>query len=119
PSLLIRCGSRLAKADWVRDIALRLFPRSGVQLWGMPVHLRRAAVRINGTERVESVTLCKVTPDGVPVPGTEHTVAADFVCIAGGLYPLAELAAIIGCPFRLIEELGGHVPVHNEQMETP
>jgi sarcosine oxidase subunit alpha len=49
----------------------------------------------------------------------EQTVAADFVCIAGGLYPLAELAAIIGCPFRSLEELGGHVPVHNERMETP
>src|SRR5699024_4763800 len=34
-------------------------------------------------------------------------------------YPLTELAAVIGCPFRHLEELGGHVPIHNEQMETP
>src|SRR5699024_181902 len=37
----------------------------------------------------------------------------------GGLYPLTELAAVMGCPFQYIEELGGHVPVHNEWMETP
>ena len=28
-------------------------------------------------------------------------------------------ASVIGCPFKYVEELGGHVPVHNEQMETP
>jgi sarcosine oxidase subunit alpha len=120
PSAFIRQGGRFASsAAWAREAALRLFPQDGVKLWGMPVHLRKAAVRINGTDRVESVTLCKVTPEGVPVPGTEQTVEVDFVCIAGGLYPLAELAVTAGCPFRAIEELGGYVPVHNERMETP
>ena len=36
-----------------------------------------------------------------------------------GLYPLAELAAVAGCPFHYISELGGHVPLHSETMETP
>lgn len=43
----------------------------------------------------------------------------NFVCIAGGLYPLTELTEVIGCLFQYVKELGGHVPVHNEQMETP
>lgn len=119
PSPFLRLGSKLARPAWTRNLALQLFPRSGVKLWGMPVQLRRAAVRINGTEQVESVTVCDVTADGAPISGTERDIAADFVCIAGGLYPLAELAALIGCPFRSIEELGGYVPVHNERMETP
>src|SRR5699024_3600722 len=58
------------------------------------------------------------TPDGDIVPGTEELIEVDFVCIAGGLYPLAELAALAGCPFYHIPELGGHVPLHNEKMET-
>ena len=88
-------------------------------MWGMPIHLRKAITHINGTTCVESVTMCAITPDGEPIQGSEQTIAVDFVCIAGGLYPLAELAAVAGCPFQYIEELGGHVPVHNERMETP
>src|SRR5699024_173511 len=31
---------------------------------------------------------------------------------------LAELVALTGSPFYNIPELGGHVPLHNEEMET-
>ena len=88
-------------------------------MWGMPIHIRKAMTQINGEEKVESVTICDITPEGERVPGSEEIIEVDFVCIAGGLYPLAELAAVMGCPFQYIEELGGHVPVHNEEMETP
>jgi len=119
PSAFIRYGSKLAKPAWIRRLVVQFYPSNGVKLWGMPIHLRKAVVRINGSERVESVTLCNITADGELVRGSEQTIDVDFVCIAGGLYPLAELAAVAGCPFRYIESLGGHVPVHNERMETP
>ncbi|WP_054950601.1 NAD(P)/FAD-dependent oxidoreductase [Numidum massiliense] len=119
PSALIRFGSKFAKAAWVQNLAVNFYPKGGVKMWGIPVHLRKAAIGINGKDKVESVTICHITPNGERVPGTEEVVDVDFVCIAGGLYPLAELAAVIGCPFKYVEELGGHVPVHNEQMETP
>ncbi|THE11379.1 NAD(P)/FAD-dependent oxidoreductase [Bacillus timonensis] len=119
PSAFLRFGSKFAKATWVRDLAVKFYPRNGMEMWGMPIHIRKAIVQINGTDQVESVTLCNLTPDGDRIQGSEETIDVDFVCIAGGLYPLAELASVIGCPFQYIEELGGHVPVHNEQMETP
>lgn len=119
PSKFIQFGSRFARASaFVRNTAVKFFPPGGVKMWGMPVHIRKAVTAIHGEEKVESVTICKVTTDGEPIPGTEEEVEVDFVCIAGGLYPLAELAAVMGVPFKYIEELGGHVPVHNEQMET-
>ncbi len=119
PSAFLRFGSKFAKADWVRNLAVQFYPSGGVKMWGMPIDIRKAIVQINGIDQVESVTICKVTPDGERIQGSEETISVDFVCIAGGLYPLAELASVIGCPFQYIEELGGHVPVHNEQMETP
>ncbi|HLS67274.1 MAG TPA: NAD(P)/FAD-dependent oxidoreductase [Pseudogracilibacillus sp.] len=119
PSAFIKFGSKFAKAEFVRNLALRFYPRGGIKMWGMPIHLRKAIKQINGTDKVESVTFVNVTPDGDIIEGTEETVECDFVCIAGGLYPLAELAAVIGCPFQYSTELGGHVPVHNEAMETP
>ncbi len=119
PSAFIRFGSKFAGNSFVRNMAVKFYPKAGVKMWGMPIHIRKAIVSINGTEKVESVTVCDITPDGKKVKGSEKEIEVDFVCIAGGLYPLAELAAVIGCPFQYAEELGGHVPVHNEQMETP
>ena len=119
PSAFLRFGSKFAKAEWVRNIAVSFYPKGGVKMWGMPIHIRKAIVKINGTEKVESVTMVDITADGDIVKGSEKIIEVDFVCIAGGLYPLAELASVIGCPFKYVEELGGHVPVHNEQMETP
>jgi len=119
PSAFLRFGSKFAKAAFVRNIAVKFYPPGGVKMWGMPIHIRKAIVRINGTEKVESVTMANITTDGEVIPGTEKTIEVDFVCIAGGLYPLTELASVIGCPFQYVEELGGHVPIHNERMETP
>ncbi|MEH7225459.1 NAD(P)/FAD-dependent oxidoreductase [Bacillus sp. JJ1566] len=119
PSAFLRFGSKFAKAAWIRDLAVQFYPKNGIKMWGMPINIRKAIVEINGKDQVESVTICKVTPDGERIPGSEEIIDVDFVCIAGGLYPLVELASVIGCPFQYIDELGGHVPVHNEQMETP
>ena len=119
PSAFLRFGSKFAKPVGSATIAVNFYPKGGVKMWGMPIHIRKAIVQINGTEKVESVTMCDITPDGEIVKGSEKIIDVDFVCIAGGLYPLTELAAVIGCPFKYVEELGGHVPIHNEQMETP
>jgi sarcosine oxidase, subunit alpha len=119
PSAFLRFGSKFAKASWVRNLAVNFYPIGGVKMWGMPIHIRKAVVQINGTDKVESVTMCNITADGEIIAGSEKIIDVDFVCIAGGLYPLAELAAVIGCPFQYVEELGGHIPIHNEQMETP
>src|SRR5690625_4179534 len=113
PSAFIKFGSKFAKAKFVQNIAVTFFPRGGVKMWDMPIHLRKAIKEINGTDKVESVTMVKVTSDGEVVPGSEEIIPVDFVCIAGGLYPLAELASVAGCPFQYSEELGGHVPVHS------
>ncbi len=118
PSFFIRFGSKFAKSSWIRNLAVAFYPKSGVKMWGMPIHIRKAVLQINGTDKVESVTICNITAEGEPISGTEQEIKVDFVCIAGGLYPLTELAAVINCPFQYVEELGGHVPIHNEQMET-
>lgn len=119
PSAFLRFGSKFAKAKWIRKMAVNMYPKGGVKMWGMPIHIRKAITQINGEDKVESVTICDIKSNGDMVKGSEQTIDVDFVCIAGGLYPLAELAAVAGCPTQYVEELGGHVPIHNEQMETP
>ncbi|TXK85953.1 NAD(P)/FAD-dependent oxidoreductase [Paenibacillus sp. N3.4] len=119
PSPIIRFGSRLMKWSWMKELALQLLPTNGIQMWGIPIQLKTAALEIIGDKQVEGVRIANLTPDGESVPGTEKVISADFVCIAGGLYPLVELAAIAGCPFAYLPELGGHVPLHSERMRTP
>lgn len=119
PSKFIRFGSKFAKFKFVQDLALQYYPKDGIKMWGMPIYLNKAIKQINGTDKVESVTMVDVTMHGDIIGNSEEEIPVDFVCIAGGLYPLAELAAVAGCPFIYSEELGGHVPIHNEKMETP
>ncbi|MCJ8013472.1 NAD(P)/FAD-dependent oxidoreductase [Paenibacillus sp. KQZ6P-2] len=119
PSPLLRLGSGLMRYSSLQSLGLHLYPKRGFKVWGIPVQLRKAAVEIEGIEKVESVRVANISPEGDIVPSTSRSLPVDFVCMAGGLYPLAELAAVAGCPFRYVPELGGHVPLHNARMETP
>jgi len=119
PSPLLRLGSRFMKNDWIRKIGLNFYPKNGMKVNGTPLQLRKAAVEIIGKEQVAGVRVVDIDANGNIVSGSEKIYEADFVCIAGGLYPLAELAAVAGCPFQYVPELGGHVPHHSETMETP
>ncbi|WP_342513608.1 FAD-dependent oxidoreductase [Sporosarcina sp. FSL K6-1522] len=118
PSAFVKLGSKLMTNDFMKKMGITFFPKNGVKMWDIPIMLRKAVIEIYGEQQVEGVTIATITPTGEVIPGTEEKISADFVCIAGGLYPLAELAAVAGCPFYHIEELGGYVPLHNERMET-
>src|SRR5699024_649057 len=99
PSKFTRLGRNFARISFIRPLVVTFFPKKGIKMWDMPIHLRKAILEINGTEKVESVTMGTVSSTGKLVKGTEETIPVDFVCIAGGLYPLAELAAVVDCPF--------------------
>ncbi|MEC1550349.1 NAD(P)/FAD-dependent oxidoreductase [Bacillus rugosus] len=118
PSPLVRYGSKLMKNDVMKKLGLAFYPKDGVKMWNIPIQLKKAVTEIYGEYEVEGVEIAAIDANGEVVSGSEERIQADFVCIAGGLYPLAELAAVAGCPFYLVEELGGYVPLHNQRMET-
>src|SRR5690625_3617773 len=68
PSAFIKYGSVFAKIPFIRNLAVRFFPKSGVKMWGMPIHLRKAIKEINGSDKVEAVTMVDITADGEIVP---------------------------------------------------
>src|SRR5699024_9642876 len=61
PSAFIKFGSKFAKASFIRNLAVQFYPKGGVKMWGMPIHVRKAISKINGTDKVESVTMVDVT----------------------------------------------------------
>lgn len=119
PSKVIRFGSKLMNNDVMKKIGVSFYPKQGFKMWDIPIQLRKAVIEICGEEAVTGVKIATISANGEVVKGSEEHIDCDFICIAGGLYPLTELAAVAGCPFYLVEELGGYVPLHNEQMETP
>ncbi|MFE6074994.1 NAD(P)/FAD-dependent oxidoreductase [Paenibacillus sp. NPDC057886] len=119
PSPLMRIGGKLGASLGLAGAVSRFFPRGGLKIWDIPLRLRTSAISINGEHHVESVTLADVTGRGEIIPGSEREENVDFVALAGGLSPLAELAAVAGCPLVYAKELGGHIPLHNEDMRTP
>lgn len=119
PSPLVKLGSKLMVNDWMKELGMTFYPSRGFNMWGIPIQLKRRAIEIYGEHEVEGVIVSQVNKNGEVIKGTEEKIEADFVCISGGLYPLVELAALAGCPFHYIEELGGYIPLHNKKMETP
>lgn len=117
PSYILRQAGKIAKYI-SPEFTINFFPKAGIKMNGIPIHLKACASEIVETSTGLGVKTVKVKIDGTQINGSEDIIDADFVCISGGLAPMSELAAIAGCSFRYIPELGGHVPIHNERMRT-
>lgn len=118
PSALLRLLGPLARWAIGAWLGIRLYPPGGWRIWGVPLWLRQAAVEILGEERVEGVALAPVSSTGV-ITGPARVEQVDLVLLAGGLYPVGEIAAAAGCPMIREESLGGSVPLHGPHGETP
>ncbi len=85
---------------------------------GVPILTSTTIKEARGHEKVEEAISIRVDENWREIPGTEKVHPVDVICLALGLTPLSELAWMAGCQFDYIPQLGGHVPVHNENMET-
>ena len=108
-----RFGSRLSK------LTTTLFPRDGIKVWGVPLMLRRAALAIGGQDHVESLQVVTLATNGSIEPGSEEEWHVDTVITSAGLFPLTELVQLADCPLVYVADLGGYVPVHSPNFETP
>jgi sarcosine oxidase, subunit alpha len=88
------------KNDWFRKNGLTFFPKSGIKVNGTLLQLRKTVLEILDNCQVEGVLTADIDSNGDMIPGTEKIHKADFVFITGGLYSLAELAAVTRCPFQ-------------------
>ena len=117
PTVLLRQAGKVAKYIHP-SFAVKFYPKNGIKLFDIPIKIKTAATEILGESKVTGVKTVNVRPNGEIISNTEKIIEADFVCIAGGLAPLPELVALSGCVFKYVRELGGHVPIHSERMET-
>lgn len=85
---------------------------------GIPILTSHSIKQAQGIHGVESAVIAELDKDGKPLPGSEKVLDVDLICLAVGLSPLAELAWIAQCDFVFLPQLGGHVPVHDRDMQT-
>jgi thioredoxin reductase len=85
---------------------------------GVPILTSTTIKEAVGKNRVEKATTVALDAQWRQVPGTERDCDVDVICLALGLTPLSELAWMAGCQFAYIPQLGGHVPIHDDNMQT-
>jgi len=79
---------------------------------GVPVYLRHRLLAAEGGSGVQSVLVESMEE------GTIRRFRVDSLCLALGLTPLAELAAMRCCRMVFQAELGGFLPWHDREMRT-
>jgi thioredoxin reductase len=85
---------------------------------GVKILLGHTVKEAVGEKFLEQVILCKLDSNMKPIAGTELTLEVDTLCLAVGLNPRVELAALCGCQLVYSPVLGGMVPWHDENMCT-
>ncbi len=85
---------------------------------GVPVYISTTIKRILGETEVTGVETIKLDEHFKEIPGTEQVIPCDTVCMAVGMNPMTELLWQTGAQFTYLKGFGGHVPLHDEHMET-
>ncbi|MEW5921368.1 MAG: FAD-dependent oxidoreductase [Bacillota bacterium] len=89
-----------------------------VQRSGIPIYTSHTILEATGENCVEGAVICQVDEKWQPLAGTEREIAVDVICLAVGLTPLTELLRQAGCEMYYVPELGGYVPLRDENMQT-
>ena len=87
---------------------------------GVPVYLSHTVLHADADENgeVASAVIVQLDDHFQPVAGTEKKVDCDTICIATGLRPQIKVSTLLGVKNGFIPELGGWMPIHDENMET-
>ena len=91
---------------------------SKVRRAGVPILTGYTILRAEGEKGVERAVIVNIDDSWQPVPHTEQILKVDTICLAVGLSPLAELAWMAGCRFIYLPQLGGWIPIHDQNMKS-
>ncbi|MEG1972158.1 MAG: NAD(P)/FAD-dependent oxidoreductase, partial [Oscillospiraceae bacterium] len=89
-----------------------------IRRMGVPIMCSTTVKAAHGTEKLTGVTLVNLDEKFNQIEGTERDLDCDVLCISVGLSPLTELLWQVGCDMKFVPQLGGHVAVRDENMET-
>ena len=85
---------------------------------GVPFYLGHTILAAEGDGQVQRAIITALDENMKEIPGTEKALEVDVVCLAAGLRPLTELVRMAGARHGYVPELGGLMPLHDDNMET-
>lgn len=85
---------------------------------GVPFYMQHTVKRAIGKQELEAVEIIGLNDRFEPIPGTEEIIKVKALCIAVGLSPLSQLLAMVDVDMKYVKELGGLVPVLNDDHQT-
>jgi sarcosine oxidase subunit alpha len=106
-------------AGKISRLAASLYPGSGIEIDGIRLLLRKAALAVHGENRAELIEIGRLAADGRITSHPPEKWPVDVVITSAGISPLTDLIQVAGSPLVHIPHLGGWVPVHRPGMETP
>src|SRR5437016_3494933 len=90
--------------------------QAGAQV--VPVQFGRAVIRASGDERVQHITVARLSADWQPIAGSEEQREVDAVCIGYGFVPSLELSSLLGCTHRYDPVQATFVVQHDADMQS-
>lgn len=116
---LMQAGVRVkCILDAAPKIGGYLVHASKVARMGVPILTGHTVKRAIGSDKLEAVEIVRLDERFRPIEGTERIIEADMLCISVGLTPLTELLSMAGCKMKYIPQLGGFVPLRDENYRT-
>ena len=91
---------------------------SKIRRAGVPIYTSHSIKRAIGKNSVEGVEVIQLDENWNMVKGTVKEIECDTICLAVGLRPLADLLIQADCAMAYVPELGGDVPIRDENLKT-
>ncbi len=116
---LMQAGVKVeAIIDAAPHIGGYLVHASKIRRMGVPIYTSHTVKEAIGKDCLEKAVIMQLDESWQPVSGTEKELDVDVMCISIGLSPLTELLWQAGVDMKYVPELGGHVPVRNQEYQT-
>lgn len=116
---LMQAGVKVAAiVDAAPRIGGYLVHASKIRRMGVPILTGHTVKEAIGDNCLEKVVIWKLDKEWKPIEGTEIDFDVDVMCISVGLTPLTELIMQAACEIKYVPELGGLVPVRDQNYRS-
>lgn len=116
---LLQAGVKVAAVIEAADkIGGYLVHASKIRRAGVPIYTNHSIKKAIGDKSVQAAEVVKLDNNWNEIKGSEKIIEADTICLAVGLRPLTDLLIQAGCEMAYIPELGGDVPLRDDNLKT-
>lgn len=116
---LLQAGVKvIAVVETLPEIGGYFVHAAKIRRQGVPILTRHTITGVSGESKVREAFIAELDEKGNIVKGSQQKLGVDAVTLAVGLSPSYRLIHQAGVTIKFIPELGGYVPLRDENMRT-